>query len=487
MMYDFAYLTSVYKGNNIILPYDSVLRRSDKVLMECPVHGNFYQAISSVLAGNGCQKCYFDSKRGKLKYTSKDWITSAEQVHNKFYSYSKSEFTGVGNKVTITCPVHGDFEQAANVHLNGHGCRKCSVDRMVKDRSYDTEKFKEVAISKHNGKYNYDNSIFTGIRDKVTITCPEHGDFEQIAYYHTYGNGCPTCGIEKTTYKSLPEFEIIEFIRSLGISNIKHGSRMLGFELDIFLPDKNIGIEYNGLYWHSSKSIETDILCATYHLSKTEECNNNGIRLFHVFENEWLDPVKKEIWKSVIRNALGLSKKIYARKCEIKELSNKVAIEFCDKNHLQGGVNSSIAYGLFFKDALVSVITAGNSRYLKNSTEILRFCNKLDTTVVGGFSKLLSSLEKRTNRSILSYANRRWSNGNLYTRTGFVLKNISGPCYFYLDKKFNIYHRSSFTKKNVLRQFPGSVGSEVSIMYENGYRRIWDCGNFVFIKERNEK
>ena len=481
MKYSYEYLKSIYTGPNTLLPFNRDRKRSDKIEIECKVHGVFEQAISSVLQGHGCRKCYFESKKGRLKYTTHDWILRAQLVHNSFYTYDNAVFTGIEKPITVTCPVHGDFEQSAIVHISGHGCKKCSIDKMVSERSYDTDRFIEVSRDRHDDKYSYVKTIFTGIRDKVIITCPEHGDFEQVAYYHTHGNGCPTCGVEHTTYKSAPEYEIIDFIKSLGIVNVKHGSRPLGFELDIFLPDYNIAIEYNGLYWHSSNNILYDKEMSTHHLNKTLQCEKNGIRLFHVFEHEWLDNTKKEIWKSVFTHSLKLSNRIFARKCCVKNISNKESNEFCENNHLQGGVNSTYSYGLFYNNSLVSVITLGKSRYGSGQLEVLRYCNKIGYVTVGGFSKLISYVLTQHNTDLISYANRRWSNGNLYKQTGFELKNTSGPCYFYLDKKFNIYHRSSFTKKNILKKFPGATGTEVSIMYENGYRRIWDCGNHVFI------
>jgi len=487
MRYNYEYLKSVYTGNHEIIPFIGDFKRSDKIDLRCHYHGVFKQAISTLLAGNGCRKCYYESKKGKLKYTTEEWISKSKIIHKDFYNYKKSVFTGVGNNITIICPVHGEFSQLAMSHLSGHGCRKCSTDKMVISRSYDTHKFIAVSNEKHNNKYTYEKTNFTGIRDKVIITCPDHGDFDQIAYYHTYGHGCPICGIENTTYKSGPEYEIIDFIESLGVKNIKQSDRHLGFELDVFLPEYKLAIEYNGLYWHSSNTPKKDKELVNYHLNKTKKCDAHGIKLFHIFENEWLDPIKQLIWKSVIKNALGKSNKIFARKCIIKEISTKTSADFCNANHLQGDVSSLKSYGLYHIDELVSVITIGQSRYKPGYIEILRYCNKIGYTIVGGFSKLLSYIETIVDKDIISYANRRWSNGNLYKKTGFTLVNISGPCYFYLDKNFNIFHRSTYTKKNVLKKFPNSVGTEVSIMYNNGYRRIWDCGNFVFKKGKNGK
>lgn len=484
MKYTFEHVTAVYKGRNQILPFSCALKRTDKIALNCPVHGNFNQAISSVLKSVGCRQCYFDSMKGDIKDSTKSWIKKATLKHNNVYGYENAVFAGCANKVSITCYTHGSFNQNANVHLAGHGCPKCATDRTTSAKGFDTTRFIEAALLKHSNLYSYAKSVFTGIRDTLIITCPTHGDFSQVAYYHTFGHGCPKCGIEKTTYKSAPEYEIIEYIKSLNVNNIRHSDRHLGFELDIFIPDYKIAIEYNGLYWHSSNNTVTDAKLSKYHLKKTQACESNGIKLFHIFENEWLDPHKKEVWKSVIKNALGLSNRVYARKCVIREIANTESNEFCSNNHLQGVANSSSwSYGMFLEDTLVSVVTLGTCRYSKvESLEVLRFCNKLGHSVIGGFSKFIKYIIQHHNKNIISYANRRWSTGNLYKQTGFTLDHVSGPCYFYLDSKMKMYHRSSFTKKAVLKKFPNSVGTEVSIMYENGYSRIWDCGNMIYVR-----
>ena len=198
--YTFENINTIYSGDNTVIPFSGERKRIDKIDMHCPKHGIFQQAISSIISGKGCQKCYFDKMKGRIKYTTEEWIELAKNIHNNFYDYSQVLYKGINHKIDIICPVHGVFSQAANVHLSGHGCRKCSTDKMVNLRSYNTEKYVEAAILKHGNKYSYLKTIFADIRSPVIITCPTHGDFLQIAYYHTAGNGCQQCGIEKTAF-----------------------------------------------------------------------------------------------------------------------------------------------------------------------------------------------------------------------------------------------------------------------------------------------
>ena len=221
------------------------------------------------------------------------------------------------------------------------------------------------------------------------------------------------------------------------------------------------------------------------HLLKTELCESKGYQLFHIFENEWINDKQK--WISIINNKIGNSKRIYARKCKVHIIDNNTYKTFCDENHLQGYGIAPIRLGLYYNDELISVMSFGKSRFNKNvQYELIRFCSKLNTTVVGGASKLLKYFERNYNpESIISYANRRWSQGNLYKKLGFDLVNKTPPNYFYFKPNENIlYSRNAFQKhklKSKLELFDEHL-SETENMFNNGYRKIFDCGNFVFIK-----
>ena len=259
-------------------------------------------------------------------------------------------------------------------------------------------------------------------------------------------------------------------------------------ELDIYIPYKKFAIEFDGIMYHSygkSKSSKFNNFKDEdkyYHIYKTNKCNKLSITLLHIFENEW--NYKKEIWKSVILNKLGLSNKIFARKCIIKEISYLDSKNFLEENHLQGSCLSKINIGLFYNNELVSLMTFGKSRFNKNyDWELLRFCNKLNTSVIGGASKLLKYFRNNYKGSIISYANKRWSNGNLYKKLGFNLVRETEPNYFYFLPNENIlYNRILFQKhklKSKLKIFDENL-TETQNMYNNGYRKIYDCGNYVF-------
>jgi len=292
---------------------------------------------------------------------------------------------------------------------------------------------------------------------------------------------------------TLAENEILEFIGSIYKGEIKHTDRrtISPLELDINLPIAKLAVEYNGLLYHSyGRNDKTSYLNnfdkedSKYHLNKTKLCEAKNIQLLHIFENEWVDSNKKDIWKSIIISKLGLSKIVYARKCTIKTVSSKDAQEFLIENHLQGNCSASIKLGLYYNDELFSLITLSTPRYNKKyDWELIRFCNKKYTSVVGGFAKLLSFFRKNNHGSIITYADKRYSSGELYKNNKFTELKDSNPNYFYWKNHTNILQsRLKFQKhklKYELEVYDDSL-TEFHNMINNDYRRIWDCGNKVF-------
>lgn len=252
------------------------------------------------------------------------------------------------------------------------------------------------------------------------------------------------------------------------ISNIR--SIISPYELDIYLPDYKLAIEYNGSYFHSQVD-------KNYHKMKTDLCNSKGIQLLHIFDFDDLD-----IWKSIILNKLGLSKKLYARNCTLKELEYKEVKDFLIENHLQGTVSSSINLGLFYNEELVEVMTFGKSRFDKNfDYELLRLCTKKGLNIIGGVSKLFKYFTSKYKGSIISYANRRFSNGKIYEFLGFTKERISSPNYWYTNgfEVLSRYQSQKYKLNSLLENFDSEL-SEYENMTNNGYLRIYDCGNIIY-------
>ena len=281
---------------------------------------------------------------------------------------------------------------------------------------------------------------------------------------------CPSCSEKQGT--SLKEKDILTFIKSNYNDEIVENDRkqLDGKELDIFFPKLNLAIEFNGSYWHSELYKEKH-----FHQEKTLLCREKGIRLIHIFEYEW-DNNRHKL-EGLIKSALGIFEKtIYARECECREVSSFDYNAFLDLNHLQGKVNSSIRYGLYYEGELVSVIGFGKSRFKGGEFELYRFCNKLGYRIIGGFSKLI----KHSNvKDFVSYVDLAHFSGKGYKSVGFKELSVTEPNYVYV-KNNSVITRISAQKhklKDLLKEGYDENLSESDNMAKNNWLKVYDCGN----------
>jgi len=296
---------------------------------------------------------------------------------------------------------------------------------------------------------------------------------------------CTICNPVGSHTQSGQEILLKEFIKSNYDKIILSNDKKTGKEIDIYLPDIKIGFEFNGIYWHNEIHKPNN-----YHQEKTELAEKQGIKLIHIYQDDWF--YKKDIIKSRILNLLGKSDKIYARKCDIREVNNnKLIRKFLDENHLQGNVSSKIKIGLFYNDELVSLMTFGKLRKFmgqiskEGTYEMLRFCNKLNTNVVGGASRLFKYfIEKYVPLEIISYADRSWSQGDLYEKLGFKLEHKTRPNYYYVINGIRNY-RFNFRKDKLIKEGFDPSKTEHEIMLERKIYRIYDSGQLKYIFKTN--
>lgn len=280
---------------------------------------------------------------------------------------------------------------------------------------------------------------------------------------------------------SKEENNLYEYISSIYDGEIIQSNRSVlnGKELDIYLPEHNFAIEYNGLYSHSYKPNESKdclIKGKSYHLNKTIECEKRGIQLLQFYSDEWLN--KKEIVKSVISSKLKLNQTIYGRNCQKVIVSTYDKNMFLNENHVQGEDKSKIKLGLTYENELVCVMTFCKPRFNKSyEWELSRFSSKKELNVIGGFSKLLKWFRSQYSGNIVSYADRRYSNGNVYIKNGFIVERINSPSYYYVDKNYlTRYNRMKFQKKII-----GAYDcTEYEKARELGFNKIYDCGTICF-------
>lgn len=303
--------------------------------------------------------------------------------------------------------------------------------------------------------------------------------------------------IEYKPYRGYSSFEveIKEFLQNaIPTINIIENDRgiLKPHEIDLYLPEYKIGIEFHGLTWHSfgksPNTIHLEYNNKYTHMIKADKADKAGIQLLQIFENEWNTPQLQNIWKSVILAKIGVTSKIYARKCEIRHVTNKESNMFLQNNHLQQSmVGASVNLGMYFDNELVSVMTFGKTRFKVNTEwELLRFCNKVSISVIGGFARLLKYFIKEYHpKSILSYANRRWSTGKIYASNNFTFESKveSGYYYFHQENYIDVKHRIHFQKHKLhklLDAFDANL-TESQNMYNNGYRKIYDAGQLKYI------
>lgn len=310
------------------------------------------------------------------------------------------------------------------------------------------------------------------IINKGQYSFVKNEDIKKIEEYFNTNHWC----------NSNVENEIFNYIQSIYNNTVFHRTRKIlqHGELDIYIPDKKIAIEVDGIYWHS---YNFNSINKSRQLDKTKECEQLNIRLIHITDYEWNN--HQEICKSIICSALGIYKqKIYARDCIINMVNSKEAKDFLIKNHIQGNINASYKLGLFYNNELVQIMCIGKSRFKQNEYELLRMCTKLNTQIIGGFSKLL---KYQPYNELISYIDRSKFNGKSYYANNFIFLNYTKPSYTYYKNNIKLNRVSA--QKHKLKKLLGSNfnenETEIKNMIRNGWLQVYDCGN-IKVRWTNE-
>lgn len=457
------------------------INSSTKVCIICPEHGEFWQLPHSHLYGQGCPKC-----KGRT-LSLNEIINKANEIHNHKYDYSKVIFNKMHDKVTIICPIHGEFEQTLSKHISKkQGCPKCSAKERGKKRLMDSQLFFKKANEIHHYKYDYSNTVYTGMNNMITYVCPKHGEITQRPFDHLRGFGCSKC----SNLESKNEIELFNMIKETFNDTIQGDRNILkGKELDIFIPSKNIAIEYNGLRWHSELFGKDK----WYHLNKMFECNNQNIKLFQIFEDEYVN--KKEIVLNKIYHILGIQQnlpKIMGRKCKIEIIDKTTAESFLNDYHIQGFVSSTLYLGAVYDNKLIAVMIFKQEKKGSDKWELTRFASDYHYICQGVGGKLFNWFIKNYKPlEVKSFADKRWTldkNCNLYTKLGFKLVKELNPDYEYVldSNPSKRMHKFNFRKSILSKKYnlPLTM-TESEMTKELGYSKIWNCGlyKYVWIKK----
>lgn len=323
----------------------------------------------------------------------------------------------------------------------------------------------------------FETGDYLGNRSKLQVKCVKCSTSFEIQRLRWVENQklCPTCYTPKA---SKGQHEIADWIRELGFRvRVNDRKQFAGkHEIDVFVPERNLAIEFDGLYWHSERGRPDT---KEKSRAKMEALRGKGLKYVMVFDDEW--ETQSEVVKSRIRNALGIcARSIYARKCVVMRLTGVEQRQFFDANHLQGAVNGE-AIGLVCNEELVAAMSFGKARFSSRyQWELLRFATKTDTSVVGGASKLFKAWQSNhKNESVVSFSDNRWGTGSFYSTLGFNNDGQTGQGYFYVNSNGKRRSRQSMQKhklKDVLKQFDPAL-SERDNCWNNGWYRVWDLGN----------
>jgi hypothetical protein len=370
-----------------------------------------------------------------------------------------------------------DIEKESNfLKTNWEILKKLSI-KTIKERYPLTYKLILDTKSKYDISSIEETKFFikSDFKKQKCFICDVETNFSKSNQRYNYG-----CEKHKySVYVSSGEKEVADFIASVYDKDIIKNSRnIIDKELDIFLPDLKLAIEYNGLYWNSESKLNKN-----YHMDKWKKCQENNIFLLTIWEDDWNN--KGKIIKSIINNKIGLSLKIHGRKTIIKEIDYYSSLNFLNENHIAGNVPASINLGLFYNDKLISLMTFGKKRMtLKSQSspdeyELLRFCNKINHAVVGGANKLFKHfINNYTPKKIISYANGDISNGGLYDILGF--EKTGHSINYWWAKDGVKYHRSNFMKHKLVKNAGDPLKTASDIMFEMGYYKIWGNGNLKY-------
>ena len=286
--------------------------------------------------------------------------------------------------------------------------------------------------------------------------------------------GTPCIKCSNLNKGSQIEKELSCFLSSVCAIESNNRTILDGKEIDVFLPEHNIGIELNGLYWHNDLRRHKNHLIEKTTLAKTK-----NVKLIHIFEDEW--KYKRDIVENRLKHILGYKQtRIHGRSCQIKEINTRDAREFIEKNHLQGYAASSIKLGAFYNNELIAVMSfsklsvAKGISHIDDHWELSRFCLKNQYTVPGIAGKLFSNFIRNYNPEyVLSYSDLRWQTNTTYEKIGFKFTGNTRPGYWYISGDRRI-HRFRLRKSKTEQS---SHKTEEMLRREEGYLRIWDCGH----------
>lgn len=466
--------------------FNKLIKRPNCVSCGCEL--KFRERFDDVYGDFCSQHCINTNKiemNNRIKKTFQkkygiDYYPNHPDFANKMRS-TKKELYGSDNYVNLEKIRATKKELYGNEYYNNIEKQKTTIFERYGAKNFsNTKEFDNIVNNTYKNIYSKINIVAVNKRN-VTIFCDKCNSEVQMRKqvmenrFKLKNIICTTCNALGNSFRSNGEKKVCSFLDEL---NIKYKTSFTipkkKTQVDILIPSHNLGIEFNGLYWHSDVHRNNN-----YHLNKTKDCLNNNINLFHIFEDEWV--YKSEIIKSIIKQKLGLIKiKIKTELCEIRQVSQPDYFKFLNENHIEGQYASLIAYGLYHKNDLVSIVTATIDKL--NNLIIDRFCDKINTNIVGATDKLINYIvNEKEIKKVIAESDIRFCNDDIYERLGFNKSATISPRFYYINQTRR-YNKSNFIKSKLVKEGADSSKSLKEIMKNKHFHRIYDCGHIKWSK-----
>ena len=451
----------------------------------CSKHGEYEYLPFNCLnvESAGCKEC----KRENSMNDGDQVLELVKLKHRNKFNYSKFKYSGMNYPCIVTCIKHGDIETTPyKLLIQEYGCLRCSQESVGERSLLNEEGWRPRLIELHPN-LDFSESVYNGYDNPIEFKCPIHGKQFRIVGHLFQGYGCQLCS--KETGMNRYETEIYNFLKSVydGEIVIQDRSVLNGRELDFYIPEHNLAIEFNGIaFHHSSKDLDDKFLSQmyrdkNYHYRKLIDCKNKGITLISIPDFYWIVPNKKEIIKNKIKHYLKMDERVFARKCYIAEISNEVANIFYNLTHIEGAgfkYRDQESYGLFHNGDLVMCVSIGyiyNQSSKRFEAKVNRISTESNTTVVGGLTKLLKFLKNKYGTFKYDFT----MSFGASTIDNFEYQYI-GPRYFWVNKTtLKYYHRNHCQKHLLEKHFNEPLldnDTESTYMQRLGFLKYYDCG-----------
>lgn len=521
---DFKNNPNIKIGNLITIPISFLTKGSHtKIRCKCEVCGKekkiAYQKYNKNINNGGYYSCSSKCSQNKVKKTNQDKFgkdyysqtteyekrtieTNLRKYNSEYYLSSEIGKENINKSLNKKYGVNNPFqldsvkEKIKKTNLERYGFENPSHSKEIKDilRVKSTDYWNKSM--KNYYKENHNLNILSHQGSEYLLQCRKCGKNFKIDKgllanrLQLKMDICTKCNPRNNPHSNY-EKQLVDFIKEIYNGEIILNTRNIidPLELDIYLPKENIAIEFNGLYWHSDLFKPKN-----YHYNKHQKCKDNGIELLQIWEDDWL--YKKEIVKSIIKNKLGLNKtnRIYARKCEVRNVNKDIANEFLKNNHLKGNCRSKIYIGLYDKEKLVSIMSFGRTRSFMNGNkketnkyELHRFCNRTNYSIIGGASKILNKFKKDVEfDELISYYDKSFGYNSFYESVGFSFDSETPINYYYIKSGIR-KHRYNYNKAKLVKLGYDKNKTEKEITQEMGINRIYGPGNYKYILLNNQQ